>query len=384
MLQPKVHLCLVYNTAISNITPALAPEFKPEEVILLHTEAQNNRAENLEAVLKPTGVKVSHWLINDLRDIEHIRERVLDLLVEREDDDIALNASGGTRPMSMAAYEIFTEFQKPIFYVNPDTDDVIWLHTRELTSFNCPDRLKLPAFLRAHGAKVTRETERKAIPKNLRELTKVLVNHVEELAKPLSALNWLAQQADDSLVSPPLSESQRHWVALQALIQRFEEEEIFTYRNNRLHFESETTRFFANGGWLEEHVFSLIYGLRRDISTIQDVGRGVELVREESGRPVKNELDVAFLSNNHMFIIECKTKQFGHVDHEDAPGAETLYKLDTLKGLFDASHTKGMLISFQELSKWDIQRAHDLNIQLCTGKQLQRLESVLRHWITNT
>lgn len=384
MLRPAAHLCLVYNTATANVTPALDPDFHPQEVILLYSPDKAYRARCLEAALKPAGIQVSHWPIEDARDIEHIRERVLELLIEREGKEIALNASGGTRPMSMAAYEIFQEFNQPIFYVHPETDYVVWIHRRDLPSFNVADRIKLPAFLQAHGAEVSQVATRHGIPQHLRRLTQELIARIEFLAKPLITLNWLAQQAEKDLVSPALTEGQRHWRDLITLIERFAAEDLLIYRDDRLHFKDETSRFFVNGGWLEEHIFGLLFGLRAELPKIQDIGRGVELMRDSTGRAVKNELDVAFLYNNHLYIIECKTKRFNvHVQatYIDTPGADALYKLDTLKGLLGDVHTQVMLSSYHPLSQWDKQRADDLGIAVCAGRQLLHLKEKLKQWI---
>jgi hypothetical protein len=389
MLKPAIHLCLVHNTATANVTPALDPDFRPQEVILLHSPDKEYRATCLERVLKSTGVKVSRWLIEDARNIEQIRERVLDLLVARENDDIALNASGGTRPMIIAAYEMFKEFNKPIFYVHPETDDVTWMHQRDIPGFNVADRIKLPAFLQAHGAEVSSQGERRGVPENLRRLTQELIQQVERLAKPLAALNWLAQQAETNLTSPPLTEGQRYWSELQVLIQQFAKEGLLTYREECLVFPNEEARFFVNGGWLEDYTYGLIFGLRKEIPKIQDIGRGIEVIRDSTGKPVKNELDVALLHNNHLHIIECKTRRFStnrstdtSLPDVDTPGTEILYKLDTLKGVFGDFYSKVMLVSYHPLSPWDRQRARDLGIETCTTQQLAGLKSVLRRWIS--
>jgi len=382
MLKPNVHICLVYNTATANIAPALDPQLAPKEVILVYTSEQNQQVEDLTAVLKTAGIKVSLWTLQDSWNIEHIRDRMLELLIEREADDIALNASGGTRPMTMVAYEIFTEFSKPIFYVHPHTDDVIWMHKRGLPTINCADRIKLPAFLQAHGAPVLSQGAKHGVPQNLRQLTDELVEHAELLAKPLAALNWLAQKAEQTLQSPKLSASQENWHELQALIQRMQAEGVLDYQHQCLQFPDENARFFVNGGWLENHTFSIVYGLRKEIPEIQDVGCSVEVGRDDTGRVVKNEMDVTFLANNHLYIIECKTKRFNsYGDQPDSPGSEILYKLDTLKGLFGGISTKAMLVSYHPLSKWDMQRAKDLELKVCTARMLPQLRSMIKQWI---
>ena len=385
-LRPRVHVCLVHNTAAANITPALDPTFRPDEVILVHSAGQSVRAEALAAVLKPTAVAVNTWSLDNDHDIEHIRDRVLELILTREDSDLALNASGGTRPMSIGAYEIFHEFGKPVFYVNPRNDHVTWLHARDVPSFDLANRIKLPAFLQAHGAAVASLGPRSGVPARLRALTEELVRHAEALAQPLATLNWLAQQAERELISPPLSSRQQRWPELNALLERLAAEKILKRRANRLHFASEDDRFFANGGWLEAHVFGVVFGLPRADTGVQDVGRSVEVIRQGSGQPVKNELDVAFLANNRLYIVECKTKRF-HAPKDDSaadldtPGADTLYKLDTLKGILGGANAEVMLVSYHPLSRWDRQRAQDLGIKLCSAHELPRLREVVRRWV---
>ncbi|MCB1808923.1 MAG: DUF1887 family protein, partial [Candidatus Competibacteraceae bacterium] len=184
-------------------------------------------------------------------------------------------------------------------------------------------------------------------------------------------------------------DSQRRWPELSALLQRLAAENVLELRGNRLHFASEDDRFFANGGWLEVHVFGVIFGMSRAETGVQDVGRSVEVIRQGSGQPVKNELDVAFLADNRLYIVECKTKRFHAAGHAEAaeldtPGADTLYKLDTLKGILGGPRAEVMLVSFHPLSRWDRQRAQDLGIQLCSAKELPRLRDVILRWTDRT
>lgn len=376
------HVCLVYNTATAHVVPALDPATRPREVILVHGPDHRHRAESLAKVLRPTGIAVAFWPVEDIWDVAHLQNRLLELMGEYEGQTLALNASGGTRPMSMAAFEIFREFGLPVFYLHPRTDRLHWLHDRARPPVDCADRVKLPAFLRAHGIEPG-ERATTGIPSRLRELTEDLIRVVETIERPLSALNWLASQADnDRLRSPRLDDHQLRWEPLTSLIERFEAAGVLRFQGGALEFADEAARFYANGGWLEEHVFGLLYGLRKDLPQLQDVGRGVEILRDASGRAVKNEIDVVFLANNHVFLIECKTKRFAKQPDADGPGAEVLYKLDTLRGLFDGLRAHVMLVSYQALSDWDRQRAKDLGVEVCVGDRLSGLKNQLRNWIT--
>ncbi len=388
-LKPRIHLCLLHNTATSNITPALDPSFKPEQVILVYGAAQQKRADNLGRILRESGIEVLRREIDDIRDINVIRRCLEHLLLEENylDKDIALNASGGTRPMSLAAHELFKSAEKPIFYVHPHTDEVTWLHDKNIEGFNVANRIKIPAFCRAHGAE-TAINHREPLSARQREFTEYLIEHADYFRRDLSTLNWLAKQAEKHLRVDVGRERVRVSGELEELIHAFDAQGLCEFDGRMLEFPNETARFFVNGGWLEYHVFAQIQGLRKQYPCIQDVAQGVEVVRHQSGRAVKNEIDVAFLANNHLHIIECKTKRYHSKRHNqdnlatlDTPGADTLYKLDTLKGLLGNQQAQVMLASYHDLSKWDKQRAKDLDVQLASCQQLHQLKALIGRWI---
>jgi len=114
---------------------------------------------------------------------------------------------------------------------------------------------------------------------------------------------------------------------------------------------------------------------------IQDIGRSIEVERLHKNQPVRNEIDVALLKDNRLYLIECKTKVFNgnHAVHSE--GAQTLYKLDTLKDLLGGLQARAMLISFTQPKKHDLQRAGDLGIAVCSHRDLLNLKEKLRAWI---
>ena len=164
------------------------------------------------------------------------------------------------------------------------------------------------------------------------------------------------------------------------MIELFQSYDLLDLNNEFIQFASDQTRFFVNGGWLEDHVFDTLLSSRK-ILQIQDAAQGMEILRSVTRQPVKNELDVCFLSNNRLHVIECKTKRFQQVDHADSPGAETLYKLDSLADILGGNHGKGMLVSYLPVSKWDRQRARDLQIEVCAANELKNLEQTLKKWV---
>lgn len=379
------HLYLVSAQATPNLTPALDPAVAPRRVVLLVSPDMRQRAEWLEAVLEVRGIRVVHWPIEDAWDIEHVQTRVMELIEHAQPEpgakpDIALNATGGTKPMSIAAYEVFRAYDLPIFYVHPETDRLIWMHPPGQAPVDLADRVRLEAFLMAHGAQVEGDLVRDRPHEAQLELAGELVRDIGRFQRALGALNWLAGSAERGLVSKPMTDHHQRDDDLLDLIDRFGELNLLRREGDCLAFSDEAARFYVNGGWLELYVFAQVRALSGGARRLQDSARSVQVIRESRGQPVRNELDVAALADNRLYIVECKTRSWRSAD-EDGPAAEALYKLDALGDLLGGLQAKAMLVSYRSLKDHDRRRAADLGIAVCAGQEVQRLSEHLKGWI---
>jgi hypothetical protein len=383
-MKPSTHLYLVSGQATPNITPASDPALAPRRVILLVSPNMRRNAGWLEAVLRRRGLRVEHWPIDDPWNLGHIQTRVLELLEHEAEavagQDIALNVTGGTKPMSIAAYEAFRAYEQPIFYVHPEQDRLIWLHPADRPERDLADRVRLDAFLAAHGVGVDGELQRTPAAAEAFELAGVLIRRLRVLASPLKTLNWLAGQAEGGLRSGPLDPWQRGDAELQGLIDLLADQGLLSRDGEHLRFADESARFFVNGGWLELYVFERLRRLRRNGQALQDLARGVQVAREVRGKPVRNELDVAFLADNRLYVVECKTRQWRGPRASES-GADALYKLDTLVDLLGGLQARGMVVSYHDLPDHDLRRAADLRIHICAGLKLQQLGAELADWV---
>mgnify|MGYP000639808229 CR=1 FL=1 len=85
LVRPDVHLCLVSDEAAPNLTPLLDRNTRPKEVVLLYAKETQQYTDWLEQVIKQaSGVKVSRWMLQSQWRIEHIQEKVLELLARFE------------------------------------------------------------------------------------------------------------------------------------------------------------------------------------------------------------------------------------------------------------------------------------------------------------
>ena len=378
-----IHLVLISDQAVPNLTPILDRRFKPEQVIMLVSEDKQKQAAQLEKIYRNKGIKVSQWSIENPWDIEYLKDRIMDLMIDFEDKDITLNATGGTKPMSIAAYEVFRALNKAIFYIHPEKDRLIWLYPGDKTASNLEHKIKLKEFLIACGAEKVSETHKSGVPATIRTLTGELINHIEDYSPALSTINYLAAMAQGpQLKSPEIDKNKSSNHHFWKLIELFQQAGLLTLENNSLHFPDEDARFMVNGGWLEMHAYACCLNIKKELG-IQDIAHSIEIIRKQKHSPVMNEIDVGLLHNNRLYLLECKTKKYHgrHLQQDD--GAETLYKLDSLRDLLGGLQAKAMLVSVTKLKSHHLARANELKINCCTHRDLKNLQHHIKNWIQN-
>lgn len=377
------HLCLVSNQPTPNITPVLDQRLAPRSVVLLTSPSMERQANWLSDVMSRRGIKVTRWPVKFAYDIEHLQTRVMELLEDNKEPlsegSIALNATGGTKPMSIAAYEVFRHDDLPIFYIHPEHDRLVWLHHPggPQPAIDIEDRIRVEPFLQAHGVSVQHEPARNIPEARLLDVGKEILQSLHTFRNPLGTLNYVASNARNTRKAPI---SRGQYKQAKQLIRLFEEKGFLQYGNGQIMFPDEASRFFVNGGWFEYLVFDAVRRVRKRHPQIQDIARSVDVVRTHKGKRIRNELDVVFLCNNRLNIIECKTSRF-RGKGEDSVGAEVVYKLDALGDLMGGIQARSMLVSYQNISDHHRNRAAGMSIKVCAGDELTKLEDFIEDMV---
>lgn len=375
MTTPSVHILLVSAQAAPNLLPALDPALKPDEAVLMVSGKMQARADALETVLREAGVKTSRIALADEHDFTKLENALLDVADERDGQTIALNVTGGTKLMALAAQSVAQAAGWLVFYVDVDTDEVIWLgkapHRQPLTQ-----QLRLRHYLRGYGFSLEEGIDRPQPSQRHNELLATLITQVGSLEHALGQLNWLAQTAEEKKrLQATLSESQRDSRSLEALLRIFEDAGVLRTQGDTLTFIDENERSFAKGGWLEHHVFRTVSDLSGELH-IRD--KAANLVVVDQGN-VKNELDVAFMAKNRLFVVECKTAR---MDKPEAPKAnDTLFKLSEICKRVGGLGTRGLLASYRPLGESEKRLARALGVEVVCGSELMRLPEKLKDWV---
>lgn len=385
----KIHLAIVSEQILANLIPALME--RPDKVLLVASPDMVKRKldKRLAHLLKKDGIAVEHH--GDAPDVgmrqihEYASKLSADLVERHANAEIVLNATGGTKPMSLGFVEVFRGIAGRIIYTDtrhrqieslPNADAAI---ARPEPMCNVLD---VPRYLAAQGltflSAASDQPEFRERMQARKSAAKFLAHHANDLEKFIGTMNALADKALDSggqlvqprqgLYYPP--DPRSTWAdAMRELVKakcidwtEGESDVVFN--------DAERTQF-VRGGWLEEYAFHILHDDKPF-----DVRMGVEVSVEGSER-ARNEFDVLACHGNQLLFIECKTLKF----EEGRNDNDLAYKLkslgETARGLFGET----WLLSARTPTPLLAERAQQARIRLLGPVELPKLRETLQQWM---
>jgi len=388
----STQVVLVSDQVLQNLIPILME--RPTRVFLVLTEEMARRGADRRLSRQLRGAEAQLIRCEGCPDsgfpaiqrfAHEVAERVLNA---GADTELVLNATGGTKLMSLAFVEAFRGLASRILYTDTAHRRIEYL----ASSADAPpdptpmgNVLDVPAYLRAQGFQFQRAvsddpawrgraTARKAAGKFLGR--RIADPSLQSL---IGTLNYLA---DKALERVPDSRTER----LAAPVQSFPRPPRGLWAEamaqlaaaDVLAWEpgSEFFRFidlaaaqFVRGGWLEDYAYHAV----RDAG-VHDARLGVEGTWDNQ-EAMANEFDVLACYLNQLLHIECKTLRY-----RDETDNAIAYKLDSLgedvRGLFGRT----WLLSAREPTETLIARARRARIRLVPPAQLQQLRDLVRAW----
>ena len=299
------HLCLVSNQPVPSLTPLIDPKLGVTHATLIAAPDRKLNAEWLKIALTKHGIQSDLILLRDGYNLPTLRKEFAGIAA-RHPAGVTVNLTGGTKLMTLAAWEAFNRAEDRLYYVHVRHDRIDWLHPADLPTHAISDRVKLDVYLAAHGL---------------------------ELLEP-----GLQRQA-----IAPAHYQNLHTRALKMHALR----------------GPSRTHAAAGGGWLEELVFEEIRRLAEEDNKIHDVARQfrINYGMHYQGR-LSSELDVACLRDNTLYLIECKTGQAG----VGGNAISALFKLAELSDTLGGMRGRGIFVSTEAVSVEVHQRARQLGI----------------------
>lgn len=376
-LNDHAHVCIVSDNLIPILTPLVDESLDVKNVILAYFPDNILSIEKLQKILSPRGIKCHAWELPRRQGFPEITKSIDNLVCKYQAFHLILNVTTGSRLANLAAYSVFTKFNYPIYLVDQVTDELSWLSPENMPAFQLSDTLKLNHYLQSFDFTVSSKVSFQDINKDFKSVCYDWVDSMDIIGDGIRTLNYIAFSAKNKkLQSESLSHHQLNDTGLKIILDSLIHKELISINSGCVVFSNEATRFFCNGGWLEYYVYWTILKLKKDIPEIQDISCSVEVCKEVKQHNIINELDIAFIANNKLFVVECKTKFLKPGD-----GNELLYKLDSLSDVLGGLHANPMLISFFKLTEKEKARALSLNIEVFDKQNLNLLQNHLFNWI---
>jgi len=327
----KVLLCLLSDQHVPNLLSV--HHYVPDQLVLIESAQMESRkvASHFLRALKLGSLDYDarHHIepLSAEDNLAAVRQALQRAYGKFPNGEWIANLTGGTKPMSIATYEFFKALGGKLVYTNVARP----ARLIDMNSDQVEDsghRLGIKEFLAGYGFE-----SRKADDK---------LEEAEERARgwALSA-KLLAQHAckQDNLVlgDQEWRRARDRGIELPADRFNFPCDEL---RGIWLGGEStrRLTKYeveFLTGGWLEVF-FRDVLTRHSEALGLWDVRLGLAFGRcgDQSG----NELDVAFMHNHGLSMVECKS---GSQDHD--PGSDILYKVEAVVRQFRALRVRSYL-----------------------------------------
>lgn len=296
-----------------------------------------NELKNIEKYIFISSTKmeqkgVGQWIIKSMQlkaentqsitvsdfDFEQI-EQQLNTLQFNDDDQLIVNITGGTKIMTLAVYEYFRQLGAQIFYVVPNSKKYIKVFpkTRQ-KQYDFQTNLTVEQYIKAYGFDIKNDTPNYGSKKQAQKLLEKNLPYFDPNCSNNPYVNVILElQRIRKKVEINAIEG------LNLLLEEFE----FTPQKSGILSEEEIK--YLTGGWLEELLyFQVIDELQIEPEYIK---RGLFIHR--SG--VVNELDIVFVHNNKLYILEPKVSVYYYQEGKKMTTLrEIVYKSDSLQDEF--------------------------------------------------
>jgi hypothetical protein len=336
----RILLCLPTRQHIPNLLHV--HHFRPDVVLLLDSPTHQGSAERMREVLKLGRIaplpKLESVRLQDEDTLAEIRGVIRAEIDKRAGADWIANLTGGTKPEAIAAYECFREIQATMTYVHASRPNTI-VFLADDHEEQCDYQPGLREFAAAYGFRVpTRQKkleDAEAWARGLAPVAREIARHAtgEELLGLNEQQRGLMRRGRLTLKPEHRGRLLARGELLDLLAQALD----LQVRDGGLCGRPDKRAGdFLSGGWLEVFFYNLL-SQHQDALGLWDVHLSVYLAAPNQ---VQNELDVAFVHNYELHMVECKS---GTQEHD--PAGEILYKIEAVMSQLHATLVRKHLVT---------------------------------------
>lgn len=270
-----------------------------------------------EELLDP--VKVDPFSFDDM-------EEQLDKVDFEEFERVIVNLTGGTKVMTLAAFDYFKEVGADIYYLTGKDDMIKVSPGRKKNVEKVESSVNVKEYLTSYGFELEESTPSNICPEYTEKIFQIFINgDFNQYSETLKELRTEGRKKKNTSIEKV--------DGLEDFLNHIE----FPLSNTGKISKHEAK--YLTGEWFEEFVTNR---LKNELNLSSDnIATGLQITKKNrNGEPVPNEMDVLLVWKNRIHTIECKTSVFYEEIQPDGTSktksiiAETLFKSDSLqKGL---------------------------------------------------
>lgn len=362
-------VCLVSEQAIPNLSPVLDPALRPAQVVLVVSDdSMVPRAAWLGQVLERHGLPHTVERLQRSDDFAAMVQRFRDIAARHP--RAALNATGGKKTMTLAAFRAFTDAGCPVFYVERD-NRLHWLEPAQPGPVPLAGVLSLADLLAAHGQQIAER--RTASDPRVAGLASLLMGGApRERTRALIELGYLGEGDHKEIrVKTGGDFAPRHLDLLKRL------QGLGLVRRQAGGWRcSRNEAALLSGGWLEQQVWNVLDRLAPRLG-LRDVCHGLKIAAA-SNTEIRNEIDAAFVCDNRLYLVECKALNPGAAAKSVA---NFIYTLESVRKSGGLAARAALLVWGSQPGPAASARAEENRIRVLAGPTLGNLELALSTWI---
>lgn len=320
----RILLCLLSDQHVPNLMSV--QHYKPDRLVLVETPRTRNRetARHFLQALEVGGLEYAsrcHTYVVPVEDnLPLIRAGLQEAHSRYPTAHWIANATGGTKPMSIATYDFFKAVGGKVVYTNFSHPEILVdLDTGAAEA--CSHRPTVNEFVTGYGFRLVKPAADVEDAKR-------------RAAQPLwrTTANMLARD-ERGYDGPRLDREE--WERLRKKGAELTAEQIaFPSQDLRqLWLEGAACRVlskydgeFLTGGWLEVFFYNLLSRHQEHLG-IWDVALGQNIGTENVQTGVSNDIDVSFMHNHGLAMLECKS---GSQGYGLSSGMDTLNKIEAV------------------------------------------------------
>lgn len=372
MARYQHQICLVSHENAPEIIGALHPGVATAHIHALVTPKMREQSARLAAICRQHGIRYDAHNLEKI-DISAIGNALDALWASAPDDSWAVNITGGTKIMALAAYSWAIANKFPAFYVDTDNGEILVFSESRREAIPLQDILNLKQLLCVYGYAI-KSSHKSPLPQNIREVLAGFISLLDKASgkTAFGILNNRAKTAEDSRC---LDINYRPAPCFAELLELCKKAGKLDFTDSAIIFRDETARSWCKGIWLEEYIQAVLAGLEGE-GKINSWAASVQVTQGN----VPNELDAVFTASNRLYVIECKTGKMRQSESGEQQATGILYKADSLNKRLGGIYTRTMLCSVNSLEKYEQERADSLKLKVVTGQNLKNLRKIIIEW----